>query len=329
MISFTGCTHLSKYGIDTKKNVLEDRFNPVVLNYKDYISDRHWNDASTVGFISNPLDNSKIFCDPFSNNNLEKGLGYIFFNTLLYTLEEKKFSWINYDPNKHVTKLPEYIDENGKINIICPLPWKYEEIHKTKMKNEKVIKDDLLSTFSLLSINIGEYYLEGQNGKPITNFDLIRGSRFPHVTYCYTDSNGTDRKKTSPIEVDHLLRNNNYLIELPKCLHSLKTSKLDPFIPYRTRTDRKLLVIDNGYWIRKSEYSLINDVDSKIKQLERKQNRSLSEGKKLEEFKKFKEDHMKCKCTWYFSCNGSSIVDHVHKPGFKFTANMLLKNCKD
>lgn len=50
------------------------------------------------------------------------------------------------------------------------------------------------------------------------------------------------------VEIDHLLRDNDYVIELPRSLHSLKTELLDYFIPFRTSVIRGNHFETGSYW---------------------------------------------------------------------------------
>lgn len=85
-MSFTSCTSKLKYGVRDGIEItvpsLKKSFNEIVMDYNDMISQNQWNPVRTYGFARSSLSSITKNFNPVVNNNLEAGLGYIFFNTL-------------------------------------------------------------------------------------------------------------------------------------------------------------------------------------------------------------------------------------------------------
>ncbi|AXI24632.1 hypothetical protein CE557_848 [Cardinium endosymbiont of Sogatella furcifera] len=195
------------------------------------IVEPYWNNAILKGFLT--VGNNQY--DPNQNSNMENGLGYIFFNSLRARL------------NKSVDHTNLNIWNGAYQNFDCPKPWKYEV---------RTISGREYGVFYLDCVQMGEYFC-GVDQIPTRNFDRIYNQnrpngRAPYMKVCYADGN-QERSRNFVLNIDHLLKDNSYLIELPKVLHDLKTDYLDPFITFRTETDRNV-VSASTYWRSRKDY---------------------------------------------------------------------------
>ncbi|TSJ79776.1 MAG: hypothetical protein NMK33_06535 (plasmid) [Candidatus Cardinium sp.] len=197
----------------------------------------YWNNAVTKGFLS--PTNLENF-DSLENNSLERSLGYIFFNTLRARLSNER----------GVSHRNLQIWQGGVNNVtgfVCPKPWKYEI---------KRISAREYGCFYLDCVQMGEYFYD-DNGDPIRNYDKIRNQRrVPYMKVCYTDGN-REMPNDFVLNIDHLLQDDTYLVELSKVLHDLKTDYLDPFITFQTQTSRNLPPIT--YWKNRADYLNVDD----------------------------------------------------------------------
>ncbi|MCT4697363.1 hypothetical protein [Candidatus Cardinium sp. TP] len=234
----------------------------------------YWNDVISNGFLTD--DGNRNQYDLNQNNNMERGLGYIFFNTLRARL--------NRSVNHEDVRL-----WNGKYtNFRCPRPWKY-----------RADEGRGFGYFSLDCVQMGEYFY-GIDQAPVRNFDRIYSGRAPYMRVCYTDDN-EERSRNFVLNIDHLLRDNSYLIELPKVLHDLKTRYLDPFITFRTETNRDIIPTST-YWRSRPDY------------IEALGNRELLD---------------QCSCLEPFQTPRSEIItEHIHNVPWKtnWGANMMVDN---
>lgn len=220
--------------------------------YVDFIRPICWDAAVECGFLSN---NNAVF-NYNQNNDLEEGLGYIFFNTLRYKLSKdtddyvKELGlWVN-----NIDDEDNPVDVNNKYpSFICPRPWKYEvrDINKNQ---------EPYGVFYLDSVLMAEYHKF--NDHIINNYTNVESNRSPHTKIYYRDKHRNDQNTelnslSVIVEIDHLLKDNSYLIELPKGLHKLKTSVLDPFILGKTETER--LFNRRQYWGFNNDYVAIQD----------------------------------------------------------------------
>lgn len=239
LLLLLGCTSGVKYGVGFSANtdigmeVVKGNMGQYrAKRYSDCIAEQSWRDATDHGFLSG---NNNIL-NFYQNNDLEEGLSYIFFNTLRAKLRagvrhENLGLWGN-----------QY-DVMWYNNFKCPKPWKYDV---------RTINGVEYGVFYLDCIQMGEYHrIDNSNSR---NYDRIKDGLSPHMKVHYIDKNTYQPKSTSfVVEIDHLLRDNNYLIELPKTLHNLKTKFLDPFILGRTNTVRSRFTT-NQYWKKNKEY---------------------------------------------------------------------------
>ncbi|WP_041546385.1 hypothetical protein [Cardinium endosymbiont of Encarsia pergandiella] len=234
-----GCGYRSRYGvgfdpIDTNTNSINRSFAQYKLPYSNLTGKDIIAKALENRFIhdkdNNPLDIEK-------NNNLEEGLGYIFMNCLRFKLKVLE------NECKDVSHYVEWKDK-------CPKPWKYRT---------QVISNKEYGVFYLESVQMGEYYPNDKDSI-VRNYDIVKNEpkknrKSPYITVYYTDEE-TDKENKKrfdvPVEIDHLLRDNSYLIELPACLHKIKSKYLDPFLLYPTQTDRKGL--HHNYWNNRKEF---------------------------------------------------------------------------
>ncbi|WP_148269065.1 hypothetical protein [Cardinium endosymbiont of Encarsia pergandiella] len=303
-MSFTSCTSKLKYGVRDGIEItvpsLKKSFNEIVMDYNDMISQNQWNPVRTYGFARSSLSSITKNFNPVVNNNLEAGLGYIFFNTLFFELNEKinrqgnsfkKVQWKN-NREKETDSNVEY--------LVCPRPWKYR-VQKVNNIDYKV--------FYLPSIQMGEYYM--MQGVPNRNYNIIdneghSNQRAPYVT-CFMQDGTQEDQLPYPVQIDHLLRDNKYLIELPDSLHSRKTRVLDPFIPFsETQTNRKAFS-SSDFWRDRPEW---DNVKKEFKKLRRIRNEEEKERKK-----RSIEDNMlkKCDCGNNFDEPRDGIIqDHEH-----------------
>lgn len=233
-IFFISCTSRSKYSIgpiDTNINTVQRSLNPRSVQYENLLEEGFFNNALDHGFL-HPGDH-RLNIDV--NNQLESGLGYIFINTLRLKLDAIRPN----HPNRiYFNSLNKWSNEIGVNTFICPKPWKY------RVQNIRGID---YGVFYLESIQMGEY--NNINDNIINNDNIIDQRRSPYVTV-YDDN---QVQRSILVEVDHLLKDNRYLIELPKRLHKFKTKVLDPSLCYHTQVDRSLFNA-NEYWRSRREH---------------------------------------------------------------------------
>lgn len=210
--------------------------------YVDFIRPICWDAAAECGFLS--LNNNAVF-NYNQNNDLEEGLGYIFFNTLRAKLHgEVQHTDLDLWGNNE--------DHEVKYDgFRCPKPWKYVV---------RTINGENYGVFYLDSVLMGEYHRF--NNRIINNYTNVESNRSPHTKIYYRDKRRNDQNAELDslsviVEIDHLLKDNSYLIELPKDLHKLKTSVLDPFILGQTETER--LFNRGHYWRLNNDYVAIQD----------------------------------------------------------------------
>ncbi|MCT4697393.1 hypothetical protein [Candidatus Cardinium sp. TP] len=246
----------------------------------------YWDKTLEKGFLSD----KKTF-DPNKNNELELGLGYIFFNTLRAKLSNEKN--VNHaNPQIWNNKI-----KNAK-GFKCPKPWKYKVIETN---------NDPCGIFYLDCVQMGEYFYDDKS-IPFRNFDKIynegkNNGKAPYMKVYYADNN----QETSDdfiLNIDHLLRDNSYLIELPKILHNLKTDYLDTFIPGPSQTGRSMSA--STYWRNREDYL---DVRSSY-------------------IRDNNFDINPCMCRASFQLTGNIINDHIHNNpwGKDWTAKMMRDN---
>lgn len=233
----TSCTSGVKYEIFSAKDtcVSSIKANISLYNkntYFDFISHDLWDDAVKHGFLRN---NSALDFNCNQNNELEEGLGYIFFNTLRAKLHGEvdhtnTALWGNNQDDQ--------VLYNG---FRCPKPWKYET---------RNIKGKIYGVFYLDCVQMGEYHRF--NNSIRNNHDRINSGTAPYMKVYYIDEDSVPESTSLVLNIDHLLKDNAYLIELPKALHSIKTSVLDPFIIWKTETTRSFGTSE--YWKQSKHY---------------------------------------------------------------------------
>ncbi|MGI2299066.1 hypothetical protein ACRRVB_04820 [Candidatus Cardinium hertigii] len=251
-IFFLGCRSGIQYNsfpaIDTKVEKINNSLNGYRLSYKDIIAP-YLHDAILKGFLHNSPNRQRYNLE--ANNNLEEGLGYIFFNTL-----RAKMSVAGLRLYKNLNLWQGRDNDQG---YRCPRPWKY-------MNRE--IGGVNYGVFYLDCVQMGEYYKIDSNN-PIRNYDYINNegknyAKAPYMKVYYnTHTNGNDieeRSSSFKLHIDHLMKDNLYLIELPDKLHQLKTKHLDPFILLREEINR-ISVSVNNYWKTREDYISAMDND--------------------------------------------------------------------
>lgn len=241
VISF-GCVSKVKYGankdsiLDTNLTSLKSSFNnQKQFKYSHAIEDRYWDDAYNAGFVTNTNDPGYNKFKAKSNNSLEKGLGYIFFNSLRNKMHNLGIVW------KNIDEIQRNRNFNNK-NVLCPKPWKYRL---------QIVEGEEYGVFYLPSVQMGEYNKLQPGGNIYKrNYDIISSDRRSPYVKCFLESNPNDYR-AKLVVLDHLLQNDDFLVELPESVHIKKTRFLDKFNLYPPSPTRFTTI---SYWQNRKEF---------------------------------------------------------------------------
>ncbi|MGI2298374.1 hypothetical protein ACRRVB_00915 [Candidatus Cardinium hertigii] len=208
--------------------------------------------------------------------------------TILARLNEQELMpWKNIGGNDESCK-----DKSSREKFICPRPWKYVV---------KTINGCKCGVFELENIQTGEYFKVPDQPKKLTNYDIVNISKrrksAPYIMVHHIKNvNKSGTQEAMKVEVDHLMRDNRYIIELPSQIHKIKTMYLDPFIRTVSFTDRNIINSDS-YWRSRDEFS--------------KNQKTLD-----------------CKCGSQDSFKPRSTHEHKGNYAKNYEAKMLLQNTK-